>query len=140
MLPTVLTEKLLQEVNMKATTSGGKGGQNVNKVATRVELFFDVVNSVTLSEEQKAIVSSKLQNRISGEGILRITSSEGRSQGINRDEAKLKFIELIQKALESKKPRKQTGHSVKSIADRLKMKKLHSEKKSIRSSRPEIPD
>jgi len=140
MLPTVLTEKLLQEVNLKATTSGGKGGQNVNKVATRVELFFDVVNSVALSEEQKAIVSSKLQNRISGEGVLRITSSEGRTQGVNRDEAKLKFIELIQKALEPKKPRKQTGPSAKSIADRLKKKKLHSEKKSNRSSRLEIPD
>lgn len=139
-LTTVVAEKLLQEVVLKAITSGGKGGQNVNKVATKVQLFFDIENSTGLNDDQKTIIKSKLHNRISADGILRVTSSEGRTQGVNRDEAKAKFIELIRKALEPKKQRKQTGPSAKSIADRLKKKKLQSEKKSMRSSRPDIPD
>ena len=139
-LTAVIADKLLQEVVLKATTSGGKGGQNVNKVATKVQLFFDIDKSSGLNDEQKNIIRTKLHNRISIDGVLRVSSSEGRTQGVNREEAKYKFIELIRKALEPKKKRNQTKPSSKSIADRLKKKKLHSEKKSFRSSRPEIPE
>lgn len=128
--------KLLQEVILKATTSGGKGGQNVNKVATRVELYFTINNSVSLSDEQKEILNNKLMNRISGDGVLRITSSENRSQLENKEAVRLKFLELIRKALTPKKKRKQTAPSKSSVEERLRKKKLNSERKSFRSVDP----
>jgi ribosome-associated protein len=78
---------LLPELTFKATTSGGKGGQHVNKVSSRIELYFDVNASVHLSEEEKSILLRKLQGRINDEGVLRITSSEGRSQHDNKETA-----------------------------------------------------
>ncbi len=127
------SDKLLQEVILKATTSGGKGGQNVNKVATRVELYFTINNSANLSDEQKEILNHKLMNRISGDGVLRITSSENRSQLENKESVKQKFLELIRKALTPKKKRKQTAPSKSSVEERLRKKKLKSERKSFRS-------
>ncbi len=130
------SEKLLQEAIFKATTSGGKGCQNVNKVATRVELYFNIENSTSFTDEQKAILNSKLYNRISGDGILRITSSEKRSQLENKEVVKQKFRELIRKALTPKKKRKQTAPSRSSIEERLRKKKLNSERKSFRAVDP----
>jgi ribosome-associated protein len=127
-----ITDRLLQEVVMKATTSGGKGGQNVNKVATRVELYFDIHNSTILNEEQKQKVLAKLSHRISGEGVLRVTSSEDRSQLGNREIVKRKFSELIRKALTDAKKRKASAPTSSSIAERLRRKKLLSEKKKFR--------
>ncbi len=125
-------EKLLQEVTMKATTSGGKGGQNVNKVATRVELYFDINGSLLLNDEQKLKLTAKLRHRISGEGILRITSSEDRSQLGNRENVQRKFLELIRKSLAETKKRKASAPSSSSIAERLRRKKLLSEKNKMR--------
>ena len=130
------SEKLLQEAILKATTSGGKGGQNVNKVATRVELYFEVDKSMVLDDDQKQLVLAKLQHRISGAGVLRVTSSEGRTQLENRERAKEKFIQLINKALVSKKQRKQTAPTQNAISERLRRKKLQGEKKLRRS----LPD
>lgn len=128
-------EQLLQEAIFKATTSGGKGGQNVNKVATRVELYFDIMKSATLSEEQKILLNSKLYNRISGDGILRITCSEKRTQLENKDLVKRKFIDLLTKALTPQKKRKKTGPSKSSVEERLRKKKLNSERKDFRGSK-----
>ena len=125
-------EELLSEATLKATRSGGKGGQNVNKVATRVELYFDVMNSGVLDEEQKNIILRKLDGRISDAGILRITSSEDRSQLGNKENVKTKFLELVRKALAPVKARKKTKPSKESKAERLKDKKLLSEKKKMR--------
>jgi len=125
-------EKLLSEATFKATTSGGKGGQHVNKVATRIELYFDVENSSHLSVEQKEILNHKLSGRISDSGVLRLTSSEGRSQLDNKDRAREKFIELIVKALTPLKKRKKTKPSNESIEERLRQKKKLSEKKQWR--------
>ncbi len=127
-------DQLFQEVVFKATTSGGKGGQNVNKVATRVELYFDLQKSVSLTEEQKVLLNSKLYNRISGDGILRITASEKRTQLENKELVKRKFLELIQKALTPKKKRKQTAPSKSSVEERLRKKKLNSDRKNFRSN------
>lgn len=123
----------MQEVSFKATTSGGKGGQNVNKVATRVELYFDINNSAALTDEQKALLHAKLYNRISGDGILRLTSSEKRTQLENKDQAKEKFLDLIRKALTPKKKRKHTAPSKSSIEERLRKKKLQGERKAGRN-------
>src|SRR5688572_23480096 len=125
-------ERLLQEVTLKATTSGGKGGQHVNKVATRVELYFDIPASSLLNEEQKLKLTAKLRHRISGNGVLRITSSEDRSQLGNKEKVQRKFLELIGKSLMESKKRKASAPSSSSIAERLRRKKLLSEKKKIR--------
>ena len=125
-------DKLLMEASFKATTSGGKGGQHVNKVATRIELYFDVANSSHLSDEQKEILNHKLSGRISDAGVLRITSSEGRSQFDNKERAKEKFFELIVKALTPLKKRKKTKPSNESKEERLRKKKRLSEKKQLR--------
>ena len=129
----LLGEKLFRETILKATTSGGKGGQHVNKVATRVELFFDINNSLLLTDEQKALLNAKLSNRISNEGVLRITCSEKRSQIENKQLVKSKFVALIVKAFSPKKKRTRTFSTKASIEDRLRKKKLLSEKKQLRS-------
>ena len=125
-------EKLLQEVTMKATTSGGKGGQHVNKVATRVELYFNIDRSLLLNAEQKEKLSAKLRHRISGDGILRITSSEDRSQFANKATVQRKFLELIRKSLAISKKRKSSRPTSTSVEQRLRKKKLLSEKKKSR--------
>jgi ribosome-associated protein len=125
-------ERLLQEVTLKATTSGGKGGQHVNKVATRVELYFNIPGSNFLNEEQKLKLTAKLRHRISGDGILRITSSEDRSQFGNKEKVQRKFLELINKSLMESKKRKASAPSSSSVAERLRRKKLLSDKKKMR--------
>ncbi|MBL0072386.1 MAG: aminoacyl-tRNA hydrolase [Bacteroidetes bacterium] len=100
--------RLLKEVWFKATTSGGKGGQNVNKVATRVELYFDVVNSNVFSADEQALLMQKLESKLTEEGILRMVSSEERTQLKNKDKVQEKFLKLIEKTLLIKKPRKKT--------------------------------
>ncbi|MBL0340755.1 MAG: aminoacyl-tRNA hydrolase [Bacteroidetes bacterium] len=126
-------ELLLNEVTFKATTSGGKGGQNVNKVATKVELYFNVSASKILDEEQKEILLLKLESRITDSGVFRLTSSEKRTQLENKDGVKKKFINLINKSLAKPKPRKKTKPSKASSEERIKEKKLTGEKKKSRA-------
>lgn len=124
---------LLSELTFKATTSGGKGGQHVNKVASRIELYFNINASAHLSDDEKSILLRKLEGRINDEGVLRITSSEGRSQHDNKETAVRKFLELISKSLTPVKPRKKTKPSAQSKEERLKQKKRLSEKKKLRA-------
>ncbi len=128
-----LPESLLQEAVFKATTSGGKGGQNVNKVATKVELYFDIPGSKILSDEEKELLIEKLSTKISDEGILRLLSSEKRTQLENKEGVKKKFISLITKSFSKPKPRKKTGPSKASKEERIKDKKLLGEKKKNRA-------
>src|SRR5215470_8764392 len=97
------------EVRFSASRSGGPGGQNVNKVSSKVTLAFDVRSSSALSEEQKRRIIGRLATRISKEGVLQIVSQRTRSQDLNRDDVLVRFAELLRRALTPQRPRIKTG-------------------------------
>ena len=123
---------LEKECTFTAARSSGPGGQNVNKVATKIELAFHVMNSQLLSEEEKEIISAKLATKINDEGYLKISSSESRSQSNNKETAIEKLIDTIAKALVKPKKRKATKVP-KAVKLKIKeSKKLDSKKKATR--------
>jgi ribosome-associated protein len=124
--------KLSRELVFSTSRSSGPGGQNVNKVNTKVTLKFDVANSSILTEEEKQILAMKLATRLTTEGVLVLTSQDKRSQFDNKEAVILKFQKVIAKAFEKKKARKATKPSKTSVQNRIQKKKLHSEKKKWR--------
>ncbi len=127
-----LAGKLLKELVFKSTRSSGKGGQNVNKVSTKVILIFNVDKSSTLSNENKAIIKQKLNKKISSKGTLQITASEERTQYMNKKEAIKKFLNLIDGSLKKQKARIATVKDKSSENNRLDEKTHISEKKVLR--------
>jgi ribosome-associated protein len=93
------------ELRFVASRSGGPGGQNVNKVNTRVTLLFDVGSSPSLSEEHRDRIRARLATRISADGVLRVVSQRHRTQKANRDTALERFVELLRGALACELPR-----------------------------------
>jgi len=120
------------ELSFAASRSGGPGGQNVNKVATRITLAFDVAGSPSLTDEQKALIRTRLATRISREGVLRVVSQRHRTQGGNRRAALERFIELLRGALAEEVPRVPTRPHRASRDRRVASKKLHARLKESR--------
>ena len=125
------------EAKFSASKSSGPGGQNVNKVNTKVELRFDVQNSILLSDEEKVLVFKKLTNKINKEGELIVVSQSERSQIGNKDKAIEKLNTLIEQALQKEKKRISTKTPKSAINKRLKIKKINSDRKDLRKP-PEL--
>lgn len=120
------------EFEFSTSRSGGPGGQNVNKVSTKVELRFKVRNSLLLTMDEKEIILTKLSNKINKEEELILVSQSERSQLANKEKVIEKFYLLINKALTPQKKRKATKPSKQSKEKRLSAKKINSDRKSFR--------
>lgn len=120
------------EIRFKTARSGGKGGQNVNKVETMVEGYWDVQNSRFFNDEEKQRIVEKLAGKINAEGELQLRSSEDRTQLGNKEIVIKKMNEAVAKSLIRRKKRKATKPSAAAIATRLESKKRKSEIKTGR--------
>lgn len=130
MLPT--REEILRSVTFKTSRSGGKGGQNVNKVSSKVELIFDLETAVFFNEDEKLLLKSRLENRLDSDGLLHIVSQEDRSQLLNKEKTVAKLIELLKRSLQVQKKRKPTKIPKSIIQKRLNNKAVNANKKEAR--------
>lgn len=126
---------LNNELEFQASRSGGAGGQNVNKVATKVELRFKVADSQLLTEEEKVLIQEKLVNRINSEGYLQVVCQTERSQLQNKEACIKRFYDLLRQALTKQKKRKATKPTHSSVKQRLESKRRQSDKKASRGYR-----
>ena len=131
-LPELLKQDFSTEFQFQASRSGGAGGQNVNKVSTKVELRLNILTSTLLDSSQKELIQKKCKNQINSEGELIIVSQEERTQLRNKNTTIRKFKELLIKALTIPKKRIKVTPTAGMIAKRLKNKKMASDKKSNR--------
>jgi ribosome-associated protein len=125
---------LQKELTYKTSRSGGKGGQNVNKVSSKVELLFDVAGSLLFTDDEKLLISGKLQSRLNKDGLVQVICDEERSQYLNKEKAIDRLIALLGKAMQVQKIRKPTKVSKASKAARLDSKKKQSVKKENRKA------
>jgi ribosome-associated protein len=123
------------ELVFKASRSSGPGGQNVNKLNTRVTVLFHVAGSPSLSEEQKQQVLSKLARRIDKEGVLHVAAQKHRSQEANRRAAVERLQQLVQEALQPVPVRRKTKAPAAARERRLQEKKQRSDRKQQRRGR-----
>ena len=125
----------LSELRFRTSRSSGPGGQNVNKLETRVELVFDVAGSPSLSEDQKNILLTLLASRIDARGVLHISSQKSRSQWENKQLVIEKLASLLQGALKVRRKRVKTSPTRSSKERRVQSKKKHGRKKTMRKVR-----
>ena len=130
-------DRIISELSFKAIRSSGAGGQNVNKVSSKVVLTFDLLNSLALSDEEKELATKKLKSKLTLEGILILNCDEDRSQLKNKTIITKRFIEIIEKSLIIPKPRKATKIPKSVIEKRLKDKSTTAEIKQNRK-KPEL--
>jgi len=128
-------ETLQNEVSYKTSRSGGKGGQNVNKVSSKVELLFSVTNSALFNDDEKALLNEKLQTRFNKDGLIQVICDEDRSQYINKQKAVDRLINLLVHALHVPKIRKVKKVSKAAKAARVENKRIHAAKKESRKTR-----
>ena len=131
-----IKEKLLSELIYSSSRSSGPGGQNINKVSSKVELRFIVAASGSLNDLQKQLILRKLKNRITKSGELVLSSQRERTQRQNKQIVTSKFFELIEKALIPSKKRIKTKPGRTAVLKRLEWKKKHAQKK-LRRRDPE---
>ena len=131
------TENIIKELKFKAIRSGGAGGQHVNKVSSKVVLFFDILRSEYLTDEEKEILTKNLQSKLSKDKLLILNCDESRSQHKNKEIVTDRFINLIFNGLKIPKERRVTKPSKSSIQKRLETKKKLGVKKVYRK-RPDL--
>ena len=120
------------ELTYRASRAGGPGGQHVNTSSTRVELVWDVDGSRALTDAQRELIRSRLETRISAEGLLTLACATTRSQHRNREEVTERFADILRDALHVQKARRKTKVPRGAKEERLKEKKVRSEKKKMR--------
>ena len=127
---------VLPELSFHTSRSSGPGGQNVNKVNSKVTVKWSIGTSQLLTPEEKEFLLRKLGARLTNEGLLILTSQDSRSQHDNRELVLQKLDEVLEKAFAKKKPRKRTKPSKTSVHNRIKKKKQQGEKKKWRQKPP----
>jgi ribosome-associated protein len=123
------------ELDVRVSRSSGAGGQHVNKTSSRVEIFWNILGSRALTEEQRARLREKLSSRLTTEGSIRVVASDMRSQSRNRDLAEERLADLVRRALVIPRKRKPTKPTRAAKEARLNSKKRHSKKKSDRQDK-----
>lgn len=123
---------LITELEFKAVRSSGAGGQNVNKVASKVVLNFDLKKSTAFSEEEKQLLLSRLEAKLTKEQVLILNCDEDRSQLRNKEIVIKRFLSIVEGALKVEKPRKATKVPRSVIEKRLKEKRSQAEVKQYR--------
>ena len=126
------SEKIISELQFKAVRSSGAGGQNVNKVSSKVVLSFDLKNSQALSDEEKVLLETKLSSRLTTENLLILNCDEDRSQLKNKAIVTKRFLDIIAAGLVVPKIRKATKVPKSVIRKRIKDKKNIAEIKKTR--------
>lgn len=128
----MIAENLIKELKFKAVRSSGAGGQHVNKVSSKIELIFDLQNSVELSSEEKELLSKNLKPKLTKDNILLLNCDESRSQHKNKEIVIKRFLEMISNGLKVPKKRKTSKPTKSSIQKRLEKKKKLAYKKAFR--------
>ena len=123
----------LREIHFRTSRSGGPGGQNVNKVETRVEVWWSLEDSAAFTDAEKARLRASLGRRLGSNGIVRVVSQKFRSQPRNRDAAVERLRELVAEALRPRRVRRATRPSQSSKEARLETKKRRAATKRLRS-------
>ncbi|HHB76668.1 MAG TPA: aminoacyl-tRNA hydrolase [Desulfobulbus sp.] len=135
MAPGTVVQIPFGELGFSFSRSSGAGGQNVNKVNTRVTLSFDVGNSPSLDEHQRQLIRRRLGGRINRDGILRISSDTHRTQGANKEEVIRRFYALLGTALHEQRPRRKTRVPKRARERRLSAKKMRGRLKQQRNKK-----